>query len=177
MKKGEKMPEEQRLRLIKWLTGRKRSPQAIINSANAHRGLKRSQETKRKISESNKGREKSEEHKKKLKESFTLERRLKAKLIRQGDKSHLWKGGVSTPNEILRKSGEYILWRTAVFERDKYMCIWGGKEHGNKLHADHIKPFALYPELRFAIDNGRTLCENCHKTTDTYGGKILKYEK
>lgn len=36
------------------------------------------------------------------------------------------------------------------------------------LQADHIKPFA------FAIDNGRTLCVACHKTTDTFGGKVNK---
>lgn len=45
---------------------------------------------------------------------------------------------------------------------------------GNKLQADHIKPFAYFPELRFAIDNGRTLCINCHKKTDSFAGKAQK---
>lgn len=79
-----------------------------------------------------------------------------------------WKGGVSAENEILRHSLEYRLWRTSVFERDNYTCIWCG-QRGGTLNADHIKPFAYYPELRFAIDNGRTLCEDCHKTTESYG--------
>ena len=88
-----------------------------------------------------------------------------------------WKGGVSTENHILRHSMEYRLWRRAVFERDNYTCIWCGLKFikgvtGDvKLEADHIKPFAYYPELRFAIDNGRTLCVDCHRTTDTYKRK------
>jgi len=57
------------------------------------------------------------------------------------------------------------------FERDNFQCVFGGKEHSNDLRADHIKPFALYPELRFEIDNGRTLCESCHRKTDTFGSK------
>ena len=84
-----------------------------------------------------------------------------------------WRGGVTPINKLIRRSNEYKLWREAVFKRDRYQCIWGGKEHGNKLQADHIKSFSQFPELRFAIDNGRTLCHECHKKTDTYGWKSL----
>jgi hypothetical protein len=89
----------------------------------------------------------------------------------RGEKHHWWKGGITPINEAVRKSLEYKLWRTAVFERDNFTCIWCGKKD-KTIQADHIKPFALFPELRFAIDNGRTLCHDCHKTTDTYGKNV-----
>lgn len=81
-----------------------------------------------------------------------------------------WKGGITPINEKIRKSIEYRLWREAVFARDNFTCCHCGI-YGGDLQADHIKPFAFYPELRFAIDNGRTLCVKCHKKTDTWGRK------
>ena len=97
--------------------------------------------------------------------------KLNREKMPRGENHSAWKGGITPINFAIRNSLEYKLWRQAVFERDKYTCIWGGKEHGSKLHADHIKPFALFPELRFAIDNGRTLCVECHRKTDTFAGK------
>lgn len=83
---------------------------------------------------------------------------------------------ISTENELVRKSVQYKLWRESVFTRDNYTCIWC-LQKGGRLNADHIKPFAYFPELRFAIDNGRTLCEPCHRKTDTYGWGLYHKQK
>lgn len=88
----------------------------------------------------------------------------------RGNKNPNWKGGVTEPNSKIRRSLEYRIWRTAVFVRDGWTCVWCGAK-GVRLNADHIKRFSDFPELRFAIDNGRTLCEPCHRTTETFGRK------
>lgn len=92
-----------------------------------------------------------------------------------GDKHWLWKGGISKTEarKHVMMTLEYKLWRKAVFERDGYTCQWCGM-NGIYIEADHIKAWSLYPALRYAIDNGRTLCKPCHKKTDTYGAKALK---
>ncbi|MFA6475728.1 MAG: HNH endonuclease [Patescibacteria group bacterium] len=111
----------------------------------------------------------------KNKTSETL-KRLKIKpplTIIRGENHYNWRGGITPQKKKIRNSLEYKLWRTAVFTRDNYTCIWCGDNSGGNLEADHIKPFALYPELRFAIDNGRTLCKNCHRKTDTWGKNII----
>mgnify|MGYP007071592533 CR=1 FL=1 len=76
-----------------------------------------------------------------------------------------WKGGIT--KDVPRFTNEYKQWRTSVFERDNYTCVWCGKR-GGELEADHKFPQALFPELRFRLDNGRTLCKECHKKTFTY---------
>lgn len=83
----------------------------------------------------------------------------------------VWNKGtakISTENELFRKSKAYKDWRTAVYERDDFTCKECGSR-GGRLNADHIKPFAIFKELRLEISNGRTLCERCHRKTPTYG--------
>jgi|SRR6185369_11040258 len=87
---------------------------------------------------------------------------------RSGNLHHNWKGGITSQNAKVRASRKYAKWRKTIFERDNYTCQLCGQK-GGRLQVDHIKPFAYYPELRFDLSNGRTLCFLCHKTTFTYG--------
>jgi predicted restriction endonuclease len=86
------------------------------------------------------------------------------------------KGGVTPINLLIRRSYAYLKWRKQVFERDRYTCQFCGAHTGNghrvTLNADHVKSFALYPELRFEISNGRTLCLSCHRKTDNFGKNL-----
>lgn len=149
-----------------WL-GKKRSKETIekvaasLRGKSSHmKGKKHTEETKKKISEFVKAHPVAY-WKGKKREDMT------------GEKHPNWRGGVTPINLKIRNSLEMRLWREAVFTRDKYTCVWCGKV-GGTLQADHIKQFAYYPELRFAIDNGRTLCKPCHKTTETYSKKLPK---
>lgn len=85
-----------------------------------------------------------------------------------------WRGGITKIQVKIRNSSAYKFWRKAVFERDKYTCQICGII-GGSLHADHIKPFSLFPELRLDVKNGRTLCIPCHEKTDTYKSKARNY--
>lgn len=91
-----------------------------------------------------------------------------------GDRNPAWKGGITPANTKIRNSKEYSEWRISVFIRDKYTCQICFTV-GGKLNADHIIPFCASKEKRLDLNNGRTLCFNCHLKTDTYAYKALKY--
>lgn len=87
----------------------------------------------------------------------------KIKLQRNKGENHWnWKGGITSKAQIERNSKKYSDWRKSVFSRDNYTCQLCGL-HGGKLNAHHKKKWSEYPELRFMVDNGITLCESCHK--------------
>lgn len=73
-----------------------------------------------------------------------------------------WKGGITPQNQVGRSSSIAKNWRLSVFKRDNYTCQ-RCRQHGGKLNAHHIKPWAKYKNVRFDINNGITLCETCHK--------------
>lgn len=92
----------------------------------------------------------------------------------RGDGCHFWKGGINGENDTLRHRREYKEWRTSVYERDNYTCQCCGS-CGGRLNAHHINQFSDYPDLRYNVNNGITLCVECHDSTEngsfhnTYG--------
>lgn len=178
------MNETERLRrekISKALKGKKKPPfsaEHIEKIRKNSTGRKMSENNKKLLSERMKG------NKYKVGIKHTEEWKEKAKVRKPanlgkpnklwiGDKNPNWKGGITPINLQIRHSLESKIWRRAVFERDNYTCVWCLRR-GVYIEADHIKPFCDYPELRFAIDNGRTLCKDCHKKTNTYAGKSKK---
>lgn len=74
-----------------------------------------------------------------------------------------WKGGITEENQKIRSSIEYKEWRYEVYVRDKFHCqICDTHCNGKTIVAHHIKSFKDYPELRFTVSNGITLCRRCH---------------
>jgi len=106
-------------------------------------GKPRSDITKRLISDKAKGREFSEEHKKAISEArikfFDIIGRI----------------------ERIDRGWKFARWRKEVHKRDDYTCQICGERAEVKAH--HILSWKDYPELRFELENGITLCASCHK--------------
>lgn len=76
-----------------------------------------------------------------------------------GPKAAAWKDGSSLCGRGIYRSA-IVKWRWAVYARDGYRCV-RCKDNGY-LHAHHIKSWSEFPNLRFDISNGETLCIACH---------------
>lgn len=120
---------------------------------------------------------------------FTPEQLERSRIRFSGSNNPNWKDGITPLVNIIRTCPRYIKWRTDIFFRDKHTCQECGQV-GGKLCADHIEPFSyifhknkiksLEEALNCAefwdLDNGQTLCLECHKKTDTYlSGAIKNY--
>lgn len=113
----------------------------------------------------------------------------------KGEKSNLWKGGTSKLWQQIVNSVEYKVWRKEVFIRDRFQCTQCKSEV--LIEADHIKAksiivrefLARHSELEdkekveaikkyctelWDINNGRTLCRECHSKTDNYAHKAIQ---
>lgn len=172
--KGKKHSAETRLKMKKAWVGRVVSDETKEKMRKSRIGVKLSEETKLKITRSHKGKKLSPEHAEKnriamlgRKHSEETKRKIRENSLR-GDKNPNWKGGATPLNKKIRNSFEYKQWRSNVYKRDEWACQTCYQK-GKKLNAHHIKSFSKFPDLRFELSNGITLCEECHKLTDNFG--------
>ena len=201
--KGYKAPLEVRRKLAKIVTGRKHSLETRKKIQDANKGEKcylygkhLSEETRKKISDANKKKRLTKEQKKRLSEvnkgnkgclgyHHPLEYLKNLSNSRKGEKNPRWRGGISSVNQQVHNSDQYVQWRTRVYLRDDFTCQECGQRGGN-IEAHHKKPFSvLMQEVRdcmplfdlytacmlytpmWDVSNGKTLCKSCH-------GKIKK---
>ena len=57
---------------------------------------------------------------------------------------------------------EYREWRELVYNRDNYTCQVCSSRGGITINAHHLFSFNENELLRTELDNGVTLCEECH---------------
>lgn len=169
---------KEKLRIINM--GKKHTKESLLKMSEAHKGEKNhfygkchTELTKDKISKAKKGqiswmknKHHTEEAKQKNRESSlgkhsSEETRRKISKATKGANNPNWKGGIKTIKDK-RHTMEYRDWRLMVFGRDNFTCQECGKR-GTYLESHHIKQWKDYPELRFKVDNGITLCRFCHK--------------
>jgi len=134
-----RMPKETKQKISKARKGIKFNAKHLQNLSISHMGQKVTEETKRKLS-----------------------------AVHQGITIDLWKEFATTRNHRRKVSKEWKKWRDAVFLRDDWTCM-DCNERGLRLHPHHINAKSLYPELIFDVDNGITLCVECHMKTESWG--------
>lgn len=135
-------------------------------------GVPMKNETKIKLREARKKQIVTSQHRANISESLKRAYRTGKRL---GKNSAFYIDGRHEGKTPIKQSYEYRCWRNAVFERDDYTCQVC-KLRGGELQADHIRPQSIFPELRFSVSNGRTLCRPCHQKTDTWGVRTIHYK-
>lgn len=91
------------------------------------------------------------------------------KLVDKASRPHPWNAGERSPfwikdrSKVTTKRGPKIYrWARDVKRRDYMKCKIGNQDCKGQLEAHHILGWKNYPELRYNIDNGITLCQFHH---------------
>lgn len=180
-KKGIKFSDEWRKKLSESHKGHKHSDEQKRKIGLAQKGKKKkpcSEKTKRKIGLANKGNKHSIEVRKKISKNNgrywlgkirTDETKQKIRDSLKGEKSNLWKGGISCEPYSIDWTNSL---RISIRERDKYTCKICGEKQGDKtFHIHHID----YNKKNSNPDNLITLCRNCHMKTNLDRQNWIKY--
>ena len=151
---GYKYSEEEKERRSKMFSGKK----------NPFFGKKHTEVQKNKWSMKHKELWKSDEYRKKVIDNLPdMNGENNPMYGKKGKDAPGWKGGITVENLLLRTSKKYSEWRFNIFKKDNFNCKLCG--NNRYLNAHHIHKFSKYPNERFDINNGITLCRNCHLLT------------
>lgn len=166
-------------------------------------GFLNSPETRKKMSDAKIGRVMSEETKKKISLSHKgkkayqwrggkpfcecgkrLATRVSKRCVEcfrksiKGEKHWQWKDDRSGIVYIGdRRSVCYKHWRRKVQERDKFKCKMLNTDCSGRIEVHHILGFTQYPELRYEVNNGITLCHFHHPRKRNDEIKLSPYFK
>jgi hypothetical protein len=81
---------------------------------------------------------------------------------RVSEESHgMWKGGVTRGREKHMSQKVYKDWRRLVYERDNYTCQKCGNQ-SRRLNAHHLEGYFNCKGKQTDVNNGVTLCYDCH---------------
>ena len=80
-----------------------------------------------------------------------------------GENCPVWK---KDRNSLVRRQkrndSAYCAWRMAVWSRDFFKCRILNEDCDGPIEAHHILGWSYYPELRYEVNNGITLCHAHH---------------
>ncbi len=169
--KGKTANDDARINKLKFWSGKKMSDETKLKMSIIRKGIKLSDKAKENIRKAKIGKLNPMYGKKQSLEQIEA-RVSKIRGIHHwwltGELNPNWKGGITLHGQGLRRTVEFSKWRKAVFQRDNWTCLNCGLRDG-RIHPHHIKEFAYYPESRFDVDNGVTLCVKCHKAIHAIG--------
>lgn len=96
----------------------------------------------------------------------------------QGKNHHNWiKDRSLVKRRQERNNPEYKQWRKKVWERDKFLCKMLNSDCLGKIEAHHILGWSNYPELRYEVNNGITLCHAHHPRKEDDVAKLSPFFK
>lgn len=137
-------------------------------------GTKQTKESRSKRSKVLTGKHRSEEQKLRMSKA-------QLRLVQEG-KHHWSKGGITPISQAIRSSQKYNDWRLSVFKRDNFICCECRLSKPHEFEVHHKKALSIlideaketFPSLKifdaaliyspiWDINNGVTLCKDCHK--------------
>ena len=85
------------------------------------------------------------------------------RLEQVGENHPMYNSTITDEERLNRRGSHQRSWSKQVMERDNYTCQVCGDNKGGNLNAHHLNGWNAFPEQRFDLDNGVTLCNDCHK--------------